>query len=61
MIVTCISLLIIVFLLGFKLGIKYILKGLSYRLEQLYEEGDYRKIWMIEEALKSYEKENVKE
>ncbi len=53
-----ILLLIVVFSLGFQIGKAYIVKGLSYRVEQLHEEGDYRKAWMIEEAIKSYESEN---
>lgn len=44
-------LLIIVFLLGFKLGKSFILKGLVNRVEQLHQEGDYRQAWMIEEIL----------
>lgn len=49
---TYITLLLIVFLLGFKLGKKYILKGLALRVEQLYQEGKYRDARFYEEITK---------
>lgn len=53
-----ISLFIVVFILGFHLGVRYILKGLPSRVEQLHSEGDSRHAWMIQEVLKRYEEEN---
>lgn len=56
MLITYAALLIIVFLLGFKSGKTFILKGLTYRVEQLHQEGDYRRARTIEEVLKSNKK-----
>lgn len=47
---TYIVLLLIVFLLGFKLGEAFILKGLALRVKQLQEDGDERKASLIEEV-----------
>lgn len=55
--ITYVVLLLFVFIVGFKLGKKFILKGLALRMQQLHQEGDYRQAWMIEEALKRNGKE----
>lgn len=52
MAIAYISLLLITLLVGFKIGEMYILKGLSLRINQLYEEGDSQKAKFIEEVLK---------
>lgn len=52
------TLLLIVFLIGFKLGKKYILKGLALRAEQLYQEGYYRDARLYQEILKQGGEEN---
>lgn len=46
--ITYISICLILFLIGFRLGIAYILKGLALRVEQIYEEGHYQNARMIE-------------
>lgn len=52
-----ITLLLIVFLGGFQLGKTYTIKGLAFRVMQLYEEGDYQKAKLIEAILRKNEKE----
>lgn len=58
MITTFILTLLITFILGFRLGKAFILKGLTLRISQLYEEGDYQKAKFIEMAMERYEEDN---
>lgn len=52
---TYIFLLIVVFLLGFQIGKAYIIKGLTLRVEQLYQEDDNQKAQLFERALEEHE------
>ncbi|ASV67592.1 hypothetical protein [Cytobacillus kochii] len=51
-------LLIIVFLIGFELGKKFIVKGLSERTIQLHQEGDHEQARLIEKVLKKHKSKN---
>lgn len=57
MVISYVILLILVFFIGFQLGKFFILKGLSLRVEQLHEELDGQKAFIIEEVLKREEEQ----
>lgn len=46
-----ISLLLVTFIIGFQIGQAYIVKGLSLRIQQFYEEGKYQDAKLYEELL----------
>lgn len=49
-------LLILVFLLGFVTGKRFIVKGLTLRVEQLRQEGDYQRAAVIQNVITSSKK-----
>lgn len=51
MVISYVILLILVFFVGFQVGKSFILRGLSLRVEQLHQELDGQKAFIIEEIL----------
>ncbi len=54
---THITLLLVTFILGFRTGKKYIVKGLTLRIEQLFAEGKYQDARLYKKVLEEDEKE----
>ena len=54
---THITLLLVTFILGFRTGKAYIVKGLTLRIKQLFEGGEYQDARLYKKVLEENEKE----